>query len=480
MQIIAPTVTTGIKPMKKTGAFQSFIRWFDKKNSAVQSAIIVAIISLVGAIITGCFQLASALISKPVSIIITATLPLEKDIPPTATEEFLNFIPNVTIPTQAIPETGSTKIDSKDGATLVYVPEGKFTMGSANGSSNEQPTHIVDLKAYWIDQTEVTNAMYTLCVQDEKCKRPRDPNHFSDLNYANHPVVYVSWEDATTYCSWAGRRLPTEAEWEKAARGTDQRVYPWGNNTPDHNLLNYEGSIGDTTIVKKYPEGVSPYGAYDMAGHVWEWVSSISKPYPYNTFDGREDLNASDARIVRGGSWEITGNIVSSTSRNESYPLYAYSDYGFRCAQLHNQVPLLPAVGGGTPIGNNQSCPSIDMISAIFKSNIPGDGAQYVCTAAKITTSASEYGPTPEGSVFYGDVFKVVVTKDNSNILGIPTDVCYAYPPEFEQKNAKIYIWNVNNSNIWEEILNADISGPPKSICVTSPTTGIFSLIGKP
>ncbi|NOT05040.1 MAG: hypothetical protein HOP27_10630 [Anaerolineales bacterium] len=142
-------------------------------------------------------------------------------------------------------------------------------------------------------------------------------------------------------------------------------------------------------------------------------------------------------------------------------------------------VPLLPILGGGP--ANDQGCTTIDMITAIFISSVPEDGAKYICTVNKITTpTPEEYGPAPEGSVFYGDVFKVVVVKDGAEVLEIPTSVCYAYPPEFEQKEAKIYIWNLDNSNEWEEIPDANISGDPKLICVTSPTTGIFSLIGNP
>lgn len=144
-------------------------------------------------------------------------------------------------------------------------------------------------------------------------------------------------------------------------------------------------------------------------------------------------------------------------------------------------VPLLPIVGGGPAASAEQGCTTIDMITALFNSSVPNDGSKYVCTATKITTPTPEkYGPAPEGTVFYGDVFQVVVTKDEAEVLEIPTNVCYAYPPEFEEKEANVYVWNIDNSNEWEEIPDPNISGDPKLICVTSPTTGIFALIGNP
>jgi len=224
----------------------------------------------------------------------------------------------------------------KDGMTLLYVPAGEFSMGSDSGLKEEKPVHSVDLDAFWIDQTEVTNEMYAKCVQDGGCTQPSNPAHFNDPNYANHPVVYVSWIDANKYCTWADRRLPTEAEWEKAARGMDGRVYPWGD-TIDCSLANYwgqeNGCDGNTTSVGNYPTGVSPYGALDMAGNVMEWVSSKYEQYPYNPTDGREDLSVSGARMVRGGAWNLTGNFVRSTRRDWYGPSLKRNYIGFRCSR---------------------------------------------------------------------------------------------------------------------------------------------------
>ncbi len=144
---------------------------------------------------------------------------------------------------------------------------------------NEEPIHQVYLDAFWIDQTEVTNVMYSKCVQDGKCNPPTSTKSYTRADYSgnsqfdNYPVIFISWHDADTYCSWADRRLPTEAEWEKAARGTDARAYPWSNDPPNTDLLNYKHAFEDTTAVGQFPKGASPYGALDMAGNVWEWTA---------------------------------------------------------------------------------------------------------------------------------------------------------------------------------------------------------------
>ncbi|MBK9779325.1 MAG: formylglycine-generating enzyme family protein [Anaerolineales bacterium] len=233
---------------------------------------------------------------------------------------------------------GSTQVSNKDGMTLVFVPANEFTMGS-DAYSNEQPIHKVELDAFWIDQTEVTNAMYAKCVEEGGCATPprssksytRD-NYYGNSEFDDYPVIYVDWNQASEYCAWAKRRLPTEAEWEKAARGTDGKTYPWGNESSDVNLLNYNSKVGDTTEVGKYQGGASIYGVLDMAGNVWEWVSSLYQPYPYDPNDGREDLTASGSRVLRGGSWISVDLIVRSAFRLRGDPSGSSSYFGFRCS----------------------------------------------------------------------------------------------------------------------------------------------------
>ena len=237
---------------------------------------------------------------------------------------------------------GSTMIGN-DNMTLLYVPAGEFTMGSDTGASDEKPIHTVTLDAFWIDQTEVTNAMYAKCMDAGMCKLPSDTTRYDDPNYANHPVVYVSWDQAMEYCTWADRRLPTEAEWEKAARWKpspsgggqgegESLIYPWGNDAPNNTLLNYNSAIGDTTEVGSYPNGASPYGALDMAGNVWEWISSLYQPYPYDANDDRENLTSLDARLLRGGAWGNGSGGVRSALRSGFNPTLTDNYLGFRCA----------------------------------------------------------------------------------------------------------------------------------------------------
>ncbi|MFQ5616237.1 MAG: formylglycine-generating enzyme family protein, partial [Anaerolineales bacterium] len=162
-------------------------------------------------------------------------------------------------------------------------------MGAADdpyADESEKPQREVHVDAFWIDQTEVTNGMYAYCVFEGNCEEISigvsltHADYYSNLSFGEYPVVNVTWEQAQTYCQWGGRRLPTEAEWEKAARGVDGRVYPWGDQPPMCNLASFGNyAAGEATCVQDitqagtYPEGASPYGALDMAGNVWEWVA---------------------------------------------------------------------------------------------------------------------------------------------------------------------------------------------------------------
>jgi serine/threonine-protein kinase len=252
-------------------------------------------------------------------------------------------------PTPAIPaetttplfQLGSTLTSEKDGMTLLYVPAGEFTMGRDNRGLDERPMHTVYLEAFWIDKTEVTNAMYTKCVQEGKCRHPSDTSYYNDSNFADHPVVYVSWEDANAYCSWTNRRLPTEAEWEKAASwdATNQKkfVYPWGNSLPNNDLLNYDNTIRDLTKVGAYRMGASPYDALDMAGNVWEWVQDWYDAHYYATPEAKapnpQGPPSGSHKVLRGGSWSSHDYLVRSAVRYEAGPRLSGNSIGFRCAQ---------------------------------------------------------------------------------------------------------------------------------------------------
>lgn len=236
--------------------------------------------------------------------------------------------------------SGDIKTRESDGMVMVYVQAGEFQMGS-NDQENEQPVHMVYLNAYWIDQTEVTNGMYAKCVAAGVCTEPREiksftrSSYYGNAAYDNHPVIYVNWHQAVDYCNWTGGRLPTEAEWEKAARGTDGRKYPWGNESPDAGRLNYDDKKGDTTDVGSYPAGASPYSALDMAGNVWEMTADWydADYYSRSLYQNPQGPSYGDLLVLRGGSWSQPEKFGFSRSTNRSMtsPDYVDSDQGFRC-----------------------------------------------------------------------------------------------------------------------------------------------------
>jgi len=269
---------------------------------------------------------------------------LALDEPPLTEPVITRALEDLPPPTENPEElgVGSTMTSDKDGMTMVYVPAGEFQMGIESGNSDEKTVHTVYLDAFWIDQTEVTNAMYTKCVMAEKCNPPsltRSSSHYPYYEnpvFRNYPVLYVSWYDANAYCSWTERELPSEAQWEKAASWDEEtrehRLYPWGG-TIDAGYANYSNNVGDTTVVGGYKKGVSYYGAYDMAGNLWEWTSSLYQDYPYDAEDGRELISSAGLRVLRGGSWRSIRAYLSSAFRNRVDPSNTNNDIGFRCAR---------------------------------------------------------------------------------------------------------------------------------------------------
>lgn len=246
------------------------------------------------------------------------------------------FTPTPTLtPTLGI---GSTMI-GEDGIVLVYVPAGEFLMGNDDKEADERPEHQVFLDAYWIDQTEITNAMYAKCVLEKKCELPLKlssktrGDYYSNNNFSNFPVNYINWQMAKNYCQWAGRDLPTEAQWEKAARGDGGAEFPWGNAKITPALLNYQNSgIGDTTEVGSYPNGVSQYGAFDMAGNVYEWVNDWYDATYYKISPLSNPLGpvSGQYKVARGGAWGFASDYARSSYRNFFDPEKEYN-FGFRC-----------------------------------------------------------------------------------------------------------------------------------------------------
>ena len=234
--------------------------------------------------------------------------------------------------------TGPTMIREQDGMAMVYVAEGEFEMGSTTGDDDEKPVRKVYLDAYWIDKYEVSNRQYALCVAAGACSRPRSKksetrsSYYGNPKYNNYPVMYVSWYQAQDYCECARGELPTEAQWEKAARGIDGRTYPWGDRFPNRSLANYDMNKGDTTKVSNYSAGASPYGALNMAGNVCEWVRDNYGPYQADELENSRGPTKEGAKVIRGGSWGISFNSIRAAYRDFSDPTHTDDGVGFRCS----------------------------------------------------------------------------------------------------------------------------------------------------
>lgn len=228
---------------------------------------------------------------------------------------------------------GSERVSPVDGMVQIFIPEGSFRMGGLDvkAEEDEKPDHKVSMSAFWMDQLETTNAMYMICVQQGACEPPdlfrseKHQKYFNTEQYADYPVIYVTWGDASDYCTWAGKRLPTEAEWERAARGDDFRNFPWGDERPDTSRANFDRKINDVSRVGSFPAGASPFGVLDMAGNVWEWVSDFYDPNYYSlavVANPSGPLAArgilSQLRVIRGGSYQDVERDIRVSNRGHA------------------------------------------------------------------------------------------------------------------------------------------------------------------
>jgi len=235
------------------------------------------------------------------------------------------------------------KVNSADDAEIVLIPAGEFLMGSDQANDPyfwgaEAPQHTVTVDAFWIYRTEVTQSMYLKCDEENACPAPVMINHpiaqqYENPRFDDYPVVMVTWQSALAYCQWAGGRLPTEAEWEKAARGTDGRLFPWGYNSNTDGLANYSSS--SPSPVGSYPAGSSPYGVYDMAGNVLEWVNDFFEPlyYQYSPLENPIGPASGSRRVIRGGAFTQNGvDGLRTVARASLKPTDTNISVGFRCA----------------------------------------------------------------------------------------------------------------------------------------------------
>lgn len=236
---------------------------------------------------------------------------------------------------------------------MVYVPAGEFWMGCSSNeikcSDGEWPQHKVYIDAFYIDKYKVTQGEYDQCVSTGEC---RSNQKYDGFTGDRQPVVGVDWNDANSYCTWAGKRLPTEAEWEKAARGTDGRIYPWGNEfdgrkvnfcdkhcSKDWSLKRVDDGYSKTAPVGSYPSGASPYGAMDMAGNVWDWVNDWYDGRYYSSSPERNPkgpegpVSGYPYRVLRGGSWSSFPELLRSSHRAWDSPVTRKDGIGFRCSR---------------------------------------------------------------------------------------------------------------------------------------------------
>lgn len=242
---------------------------------------------------------------------------------------------------------GETRLASADQMIQVFVPAGPLLLGAAendpDANPREQPQYTAYLSAFWIDQTEVINRHYRQCIAAGVCRSPAncftEESDLTDEARSQFPVVCVTWQDAQDYCQWAGRRLPTEAEWEKAARGPSGWRYPWGAAAPNCQRANFDQGNGacvpGSAVAGHYSLGASPYGALEMAGNAAEWTADWYDEdyYTYTVEDNPQGRFTDTTRTVRGGSWSSTAAEIRTTARFGLDPDTVSSRLGFRCAQ---------------------------------------------------------------------------------------------------------------------------------------------------
>jgi formylglycine-generating enzyme len=337
----------------------------DPNITIAKIGIVTGIIAVIGTIATGAFSYFSTRSQIEIPIQATQTAiamqtmaALSVSQSPSPTDTATPTLTPMPIPTANPTPKADTWIRPADEMIMVHVPAGRFEMGISDDElgyvmrlcgdcqresfGGEQPMHSVSLDGFWIDRTEVTNVQYQRCVETKACEPPldnksstRDP-YYSNNTYDKFPVVNISWQQAEDYCKWAGGRLPTDAEWEYAARGQQHLMFPWGNILPNSKLANYNGNVGDTVEVGSYLDGVSWCGALDMAGNAWEWTSDWYSPDYFSKSPPKNPTGPPTGSVhgLRGGSWSA-GQVGIRTSQRDFYTVEWAPFYliGFRCVR---------------------------------------------------------------------------------------------------------------------------------------------------
>jgi formylglycine-generating enzyme required for sulfatase activity len=342
---------------------------------SVRSTLFVLVIGIMNVHISGCrvsestqaavivtkeqpnIQMHISTVQTSITVLQTQTLtpkPIENRL---ATPEFSKTVPPSVTPSPTL-SPGENQVSPSDEMVIVFIPAGEYLMGSLEtdigADYDELPQHLVYLNSYWIDQTVVTNAMYAhflnemgnqiedrstwmdagdddvLIVQQDGIWKPKE-------GFENHPAVEVTWFGARAYCQWAGRRLPTEAEWEIAARGAlpggdNDRIYPWGDEI-SCDKAQYANCGGGLLPVNSKPAGASPTGVLGLSGNTWEWISDwyADDYYAESPLENPKGPSEGVTRVLRGGSWEYDWKHLRSANRRHNGPSVSMHDYGFRC-----------------------------------------------------------------------------------------------------------------------------------------------------
>lgn len=311
------------------------------KNTKRKANIVITLLIVISVAIflqiTGCSDISSPTLEPEPTVISTSTtVSIDTALPATPTELVL------PTPTPSPPE-----ILDRDTIRMVLIPGGEFVMGSDTGEEDEKPAHSISLEPFYMDVFEITNGLYKACVDSGNCSEPRHENKggytvnwFKLPKFENHPVVFVDWNQAKDYCEWRGGDLPSEAQWEKAARGSSvDKIYPWGDAAPicqqgAENGAKYDdddkcNDTGTESVGSYSPNG---YGLYDMAGNAWEWTGNWYDAYPGNT---EHDFDFGNTyRVVRGGSWNGNASYLEVSERHRFHPNNHLSYISFRCVRL--------------------------------------------------------------------------------------------------------------------------------------------------